>query len=485
MKLKLAGSALLFLAAVPAAFSVQAAGLEAAAVLKRADAAMGASGLKTLRYAGNGSAASFGQAYRAGMAWPKLSLGSYARSIDYDKAAWSEDVVRGRAEPTGGGAVPLAGVQRLSMAVSGAHAWNQAGPAPAAAPVQVANRVHDLWITPHGVLKAAMKNNASLEFRSVGGRELAVVSFIEPGRYAATAFINSNYVVERVESRMPNPVLGDTPVVTHYDAYQRYGGILFPTRIRQSAGGHPVFDLAVTEVLPNAPVDIAVPETVRGHAERVTSEKVADGVWLMAGGSHNSVAIEMRDHLIVVESPLYDGRAAPMLEAVRKLAPGKPIRSVVNSHSHFDHAGGLRTAAAGGAALVVHAQSKAFYEKAFANANRISPDLFARSGRKAKFIAAGEKLVLKDAARVVEIHHIRDSVHAVPFLMVYLPKEKLLIEADAYTPLAPNAAPPSPANANNVNLVQNIERLKLTVERILPLHGRVVPLAELYRTIGR
>jgi len=70
-------------------------------------------------------------------------------------------------------------------------------------------------------------------------------------------------------------------------------------------------------------------------------------------------------------------------------------------------------------------------------------------------------------------------------LMVYLPKEKLLIEADEYTPGPPKAAPPAKPNANNVNLVQNIERLKLAVDRILPLHGRIVPLAELYAAIGR
>jgi hypothetical protein len=69
--------------------------------------------------------------------------------------------------------------------------------------------------------------------------------------------------------------------------------------------------------------------------------------------------------------------------------------------------------------------------------------------------------------------------------MVYLPKERLLIQADAYTPLPPNAKPPSPPNANNVNLIENIERLKLSVDRILPIHGRVVPLAELYTTAGR
>ena len=92
---------------------------------------------------------------------------------------------------------------------------------------------------------------------------------------------------------------------------------------------------------------------------------------------------------------------------------------------------------------------------------------------------------MKDASRTVEIHRIKDSVHADTFLMVYLPKERLLIEADVYTPLAPNAPVPNPVNALNVELVQNIERLKLGVDRILPLHGRIVPLAELHRTIGR
>lgn len=85
----------------------------------------------------------------------------------------------------------------------------------------------------------------------------------------------------------------------------------------------------------------------------------------------------------------------------------------------------------------------------------------------------------------VEVHEIQGSVHAQGFLMVYLPKEKLLIEADVYTPAAPNSAPPPTPNANHVNLVQNIERLGLQVERILPLHGRVVPIGELYAGIGR
>ena len=473
-------------AALAAVVSLPAhAALEAAALLKRADAAMGASELKTLRYAGSGSLWQFGQGYKAGVAWPKMNMPGYTRLIDYEKAAWREDSVRSRAEPTGGGAAPLTGEQRVSQFLSGNFAWNQVGPAPAPAAVLVPARVHELWTTPHGVIRAAIRNNASLDFRTVGGREIALVSFSEPGKFAATAHINAEYLVERVESRVPNPVLGDTAVVTEYSDYRQHGAIQFPGRIRQSAGGYPVLDLAVSEVQPNAPVEISVPANVSGFTEGVASEKVADGVFYLAGRSHHSVAIEMKDHVIVVEAPLYDGRSAPMLAEAKKLIPGKPIRYVISSHFHFDHAGGLRAAAAEGATIVSHPQTRAYYEKAFANPNRISPDLLAKSGKKAKVMAASDGMVMKDATRAVQIHHIKDNVHALPFLMVYLPKERLLVEVDAYTPLPPNAAPPSPPNPNNVNLARNIERLRLPVDRILPLHGRIVPLAELHRTIGK
>ena len=85
----------------------------------------------------------------------------------------------------------------------------------------------------------------------------------------------------------------------------------------------------------------------------------------------------------------------------------------------------------------------------------------------------------------VEVHRIVGGPHNDGFLMVYLPRERLLIEADAFTPAAPNTPPPAVPNANNVNLVDNIERLKLTVDRILPLHGRIVPLSELYTVAQR
>jgi glyoxylase-like metal-dependent hydrolase (beta-lactamase superfamily II) len=466
------------LALAPAGAAAQ----SAEALLKRSAHAMGATDLKTLRYVAEGNGYTYGQAYVPGMPWPEITVHSQIRTINYDTGSMREEITLSRAEAKGGGGYPLSGQQRNDQFVSGSYAWNVAGGNPVAGPRFVTDRTHQLWITPHGVLKAAMKNNAAIDFQDKDGKSLAAVSFTQPGAFAATAYIGGDYLVERVESRVPDPVLGEVAVVTSFSEYRDFGGVKFPGRVRQYQAGSPVLDVAVKEVQPNAAADIALPDAVKNATERVTTDKVADGVWFIAGGSHNSVAIEMKDHLVLVEAPLNEGRMTPVLEAVKKLAPGKPIRFVVNSHNHFDHSGGLRTAAAYGATIVTQANNRPYFEKAFAVSSKIRPDPLARSGKKARFLEVKDKHAMSDGTRTLEILRIAGSVHNDTFLMVYLPKEKLLVEADAYTPLPPNTPPPATPNANNVNLIANIERMKLSVGRILPLHGRVVPVSELYTT---
>ena len=458
------------------------------AVIQRAETAMGGgAALNTLRYAGSGTGATFGQAYQPGTSWPKITVSSFSRLVDYRNGALRQDAAVTRAEPAGGGALPLMGLgeQRSTGMLQGAWAWNMVGPAPVASPVALDGRIHDLWTTPHGVLKAALKNKATAGTRTVDGRTYTTLSFTEPGRFEATAYVNAENLVERIDSRQPHPVMGDTDSVIVFSAYRDYAGVKFPGRIRQTMGGSDILDLQVSEVQVNPASDLVAPELVRQFAERVVAEKAAEGVWHLAGGSHNSVLIEMKDYAVLVESPLYDGRSAAVLAEVRKLVPGKPLRYVVNSHHHFDHAGGLRTAVAGGATLITSANAKPWWDKTMANANRIRPDALARSARNASVEGVSGKRVLNDGVRTVEIHEIQGSVHAQGFLMVYLPAEKILIEADAYTPSPPNTPAPAQPNANHVNLVQNIEQNKLVVERILPLHGRMVVLADLMTAVGR
>jgi hypothetical protein len=135
--------------------------------------------------------------------------------------------------------------------------------------------------------------------------------------------------------------------------------------------------------------------------------------------------------------------------------------------------------------VITHESSRAFFERALAAPATIAPDRLAKSGKKGTVEGARDKRVLTDGVRTVEIHHISGSPHGDSLLMVYLPKEKLLSQADTYTPAAPNAPPPAAVNLSSVNLVENLTRLGLAVDQILPLHGRIVPLSDLHKAIGR
>jgi glyoxylase-like metal-dependent hydrolase (beta-lactamase superfamily II) len=449
--------------------------------LEAASKALGADGLRTLEYSAAGVSFAVGQSPVPGAAWPRFNIPTFTRSINYDTASLRDEQVRSRPEmPPRGGGLPTTGEMRQVQVVSGDLAWNVTGETAAAAPVALVERQLQLWSTPHGVIKAALANNATVQGRAI--------AFAVPGRYTVKATLDGNNLVEKVEAVLSNPVVGDMPIEVVYADYRDFGGVKFPTRIRQAAGGFPAMDFTVSDVKPNAAVDIQVPDSIRQAKmpyARVASEQVADGVWYVTGGSHHSVLIEMKDHVVVVEGPLNDERATAVIAEARRLVPGKPIRSVINSHHHFDHAGGLRAFAAERIAVITHESSRAFFESALMAPATMTPDKQQGARRSVAVEGVRDKHVLTDGTRTVEIHHMAGNTHADGMLIVYLPKERLLIQADAFTPGPPNAPAPAIVNPLSVNLADNIDRLNLSVDRLLPLHGRIVPLAELHRAIGR
>ena len=459
-------------------------GQDAKAVLEGVTKTMG--DVKSLQYTGSGTNFSVGQNPTPGTPWPRFNVKSYTRMVNYDTASMRDEIVRTQAEPGArGGGFPLVGEQRQILMVSGTHAWGQVGENINPALAAVADRQHQLWITPHGVIKAAMKHNATVQAQTEGGKKLTTISFTVPGQLKVKALVNDKDLVEKVDSWNTNPVLGDMLTETTYADYKDFGGVQFPTKITQKQGGFPILDLTVSEVKPNAPVDIPVPDNVRQASVKVETDKVADGVWYLTGGTHHSVLVEMNDHLVVIEGPQDDARATAVIAEVKKIVPNKPIKYVVNSHHHFDHAGGLGAFVAEGATIITYDANKAFFEQSLAAPRTVQPDKLAQSGKKATVEGIQDKRVLSDGTRTVELYVIQGNVHGDGLIMAYFPKEKLLVEADVYTPTPPNAPPPAQPNPNSVNLYDNVERLKLTVDQILPLHGRKVPLAELQKAIGK
>ena len=136
---------------------------DAPEVLKRASAAMGANDLKSIRYSDDGIGYTFGQAYKPGLPWPKITIHSHVRTINYETGSMRDEITLSRAEPKGGGGYPAVAQQKNDQFISGAHAWNQTAAGPVAGPRFVNDRTHQLWITPHGVIKAAIRNHATLQ----------------------------------------------------------------------------------------------------------------------------------------------------------------------------------------------------------------------------------------------------------------------------------------------------------------------------------
>jgi len=428
--------------------------------------------VKTVQYTGSGATFNLGQNVSPTAPWPRTEVKSFTQTYDYDKAASRYDVVG----PQGPGA---------SQFLSGDLAWNQAATVTPVAPAVAATRQIQLRLSPHGFLKGALASNATAKNSKLDGRKVTQVSFMQ-GKNRIVGTISGDNVVEKVETWVDNAVLGDMLVEAEYTGYRDFGGVKFPARIVHKGGGFPTVDFTVTGVKANVPLDLTVPPAAPAPPPvTVTNEKLGDGIWYLTGGSHHSVLVEFRDHVAVIEAPLSEERSTAVIAEVKKLVPNKPIRYLVSTHHHFDHSGGLRTYIAEGATIVTHQINKPFYEKVAKSPHTLNPDRLAREKKKAKVLAVGPKHVLTDGARVVEIHHIQGSPHNEGILMAYVPKEKILVQVDVYAPLAPNAAPPATPNPGTVNLYENIEKLKLDVGPIASLHGRLVQMAELRRTIGK
>ena len=456
--------------ALVAALSLVPSAQEPNSVVRGAAEAMGVAALQSIQYSGTGSAFPLGQAASPGGPWPRFELAKYVASVDYATSTMREETVRRDVErpPRGGGAGPFN------------PATGQGGMRPIPGDV-VQSLVRDgrteaglvqIWMTPHGFLKAAATKSVLAKPVQMDGRTLQAVSFDVSGR-TLTAYINDQHLVERIATVTANPLLGDMPIEAIFSDYKDYAGVKFPTRIVQRQGGHSTLEVTVADVRPNAGAVAPGASTPRGPtpppAVKTDLEKIADSVWFLTGGAPMSVLVEFSDHVVIIEAPQDAARSEATIAAVKSAMPAKPIRYVVNTHHHFDHSGGLRGYVTAGIPVITHALNARYFAQIL--------------GAKAAIETVRDKRVLDDAANTLELHHLRGNLHAETLLVAYLPKQKLLVQADAFHP-RPGAAPlPSPP-PYTVNLVENIRRLKLDVEQVVHVHGGIDSLATVVKAAG-
>jgi glyoxylase-like metal-dependent hydrolase (beta-lactamase superfamily II) len=197
------------------------------------------------------------------------------------------------------------------------------------------------------------------------------------------------------------------------------------------------------------------------------------------------VALEFANFAAVIEAPLDEARSNAVMNEVRRLIPNKPLRYVVNTHHHFDIAGGLRGYAAEDVLIVTHQSNYDNYEALTLSLHNhsIDPDALARAPQQVHYIRMEEHWTMTDGKRKLEVYHVQNQEHSEDMLISYLPEEKILVEADLFE--APLKGQTPPATALNRALLYNMERTRILPERIVSIRSGEIPISDFLRVVGQ
>jgi hypothetical protein len=212
-------------------------------------------------------------------------------------------------------------------------------------------------------------------------------------------------------------------------------------------------------------------------------QELAPGVHHVVGGSHNSLLVEMADHLIVIDSPVSDAQSNWVLKTAKERFPGKPLRWVVQTHHHMDHTSGVRAFLAEGATLVVGQGAGAHYRRFLSAPMNRNPDMKPYDFNRTPILEVPESHVMSDSqGRQVIAYVMMDSPHAKATLMGWVPHARLGFVTDIWSPGPP--LPPKP-NPGLMSVVNTVKRAGLQPERFAGGHGTSADYASLARLAGQ
>jgi glyoxylase-like metal-dependent hydrolase (beta-lactamase superfamily II) len=320
------------------------------------------------------------------------------------------------------------------------------------------------------------------------------------------AFDRATGLPARIRTLDYDNIWGDVNYDLVLSNWREVSGIKIPMTQKYELNGRVISDMALTDVQVNAPVaaeSFAIPPAMLATAAKpATSEvnwqwvirrpiigvyldseaithdassspglrlqELAPGVQHVVGGTHNSLVVEMSDHLIVFDAPVSDAQSKWVIDAAKSKYPGKPIRTLVLTHHHMDHAGGLRAYVAQGANLVVGQGAADHYRKVLAAPFTRNPDLASQDLSRVQITEVADRYVMSDGKRQVSAHAIENG-HAKGMLIGYVPEARLGFVADLWSPgrdaLPGKITPPLMA------IVQTVRKAGIAPVRFAGGHG--------------
>jgi glyoxylase-like metal-dependent hydrolase (beta-lactamase superfamily II) len=499
-------------------------------VLAAASKAINEQSLRCITFSGTGYSGPVGQTFEnaVNIDWRRAEMANYTRTINWETGTSKETFDRKPGESPASwkyglgfiGGTPTQKNVRQTHIVNGTNAWYMDGDTPpvAVSPEMAEIYQLDIWLTPHGFLKAARKPGANpvalwrweqlekgRDGNVVSPEKVHVVGITVLGKYRVDATINSQNIITRIKTTVNENVLGDFNIEQESTNFMPAGESRWPIAWHSHQGwddnwkfysestGHNAYGGKFPNIQANVCDDpVPVPEAVRQapapNPAQVNVEKMAEGVYLLGGGPANSYMVEFRDFVAVFEAPLSEARSLAVIDTIAKLAPGKPIRWLIMSHPHFDHIGGIRTYNHIGATLVTHMINLPFINRDVLTykARTVKPDILAlwpptEVAEGYNYEAIQENFVITDNSRILRVYYVQPLNHVSGMLMAYLPAERIAFEADLFDTHEPPRAAQMPAMRSLMNQVQ---RMKLDVATLAPVHGKPVPWSTFMDAMG-
>ena len=354
---------------------------------------------------------------------------------------------------------------------------------------------------------------------TVGGVTYPAVNY-RVGNHAFTVlFDRVTGLPARIRTHDYDNIWGDVTYDLALSDWQTVDGVKVAMTRNYELNGRPVVEIKLSDVKLNAPLaadKLAIPAAFKtGAAKPATGPvpyqwvlrrqfigtymdsdapsydtkastglrlvEVAPGVQHVVGGTHHSLAVEMRDYLIVFDAPVSDAQSKWVLDALRAKYPGKPVKFLVLTHHHMDHAGGLRAYAAQGATIVAGQGTANHYRRVLAAPATRNPDLPARDLSKTEIIEVVDKRVFTDGQREVHAYLIANP-HADGLLIGYIPQAGLGFVTDIWSPGTPL---PDKLNPGQAAFVAGVKKAGITPTKFAGGHGSVADYAPLAALEGK
>jgi glyoxylase-like metal-dependent hydrolase (beta-lactamase superfamily II) len=439
--------------------------------------------VKTLSKEGEGEDGNLGQNFTPESPLTKWKVTGFRQTSDFENKRMRIEQMRIPEFPF---AMDTSMMQ--STSVDGDIAWNKTGE-------QVSSRMSDrvardrqadLLHNPIALMRAALSPQAQLsKSREEGDRQL--IDIATTSGTLTLAIDKNTHLPASITSITDQPNLGDVVIETTFSEYQDVDGLKLPMHLVTKLDKWTQSDIRVARYVLNPNVgNLAAPGPLKAETAPpnvpsvvVTSELVAPGIWVLGGGgNYHSIALEFADHLTLFELPESEANAKGVLEKTHSLKFGKPLTEVIISHHHFDHAAGLRLAAASGLTIITARANIPYFKDLLARKHTVVPDQFAAGlgAQKTQFKPVDDQLVLKDGVMEVDLYHVKDNSHTDTLLMGWVPAQHALIQADLFDsgwvrqPWADN-------------LLKNVELRGLKPEKDVPVHGKAEPWTEVLATL--